>query len=285
MEWCSCLWSCRKEVPGLENLEIGCKFGATPWPCRSRNWWSRSLEIHVSKKLWRAFQNEGAQTFSVSQWLFFHTGSNKTRFQCCTRSNNVLLYIRVIQGAHRRRVYRAWIDESCRNSTQMEKIPVSCRKLFLRDNSILQAGLIAGGKDTKRRATDILHSLRPFWGRRRMQSRFIEAEKSAPEQMEGFSGRPLDQFGQGTRERITILADRVWRHSPLRFSASRLHCKNGMPSRTKLYRRIPTPRAAKTHFKLISEFKELILHNEVLEDEGRVTQILESSSELNIERN
>ena len=135
--------------------------------------------------------------------------------------------------AHRRRVDCAWIDESCRNSTQMERIPVSCRKLFWRDNSILQAGLIAGGKDTKRRATDILHSLGPFWGRRRMQSRFIEAEKSAPEQMEGFSGRLLDQFGQGTRERITILADKVWRHSPLRFSASRPHCQNGMPSRTK----------------------------------------------------
>ena len=64
-------------------------------------------------KLRRAFQSEGAQTFSDSQWL------------------DVLLYVRAIQG-HSGGELITWTDESCRQSTQMERIPVSYGKLFQR---------------------------------------------------------------------------------------------------------------------------------------------------------
>ena len=80
-------------------------------------------------KLRRAFQSEGAQTFSDSQWL------------------DVLLYLRSIQG-HSGGELITWTDESCRQSTQMERIPVSYGSSF-NVNSILRAGLIASGKGTE----------------------------------------------------------------------------------------------------------------------------------------
>ena len=53
----------------------------------------------MGPKLRKAFQKAGGQTFSDSDWLLYiHEGSNKTRFQYCKNSKNVLLYIRAIQG-------------------------------------------------------------------------------------------------------------------------------------------------------------------------------------------
>ena len=53
----------------------------------------------MGPKLWKAFQKAGGQQFSDSDWLqHFCKGSNKTRFQHCKNSRDVLLYIRAIQG-------------------------------------------------------------------------------------------------------------------------------------------------------------------------------------------
>ena len=49
----------------------------------------------------RAFPNDGAQSFSDSDWLDdIYTGSNRTRFQYCKNSNDVLLYLRAQSRAH-----------------------------------------------------------------------------------------------------------------------------------------------------------------------------------------
>ena len=46
-----------------------------------------------SPKLRKVFQKPGGQKFSDSDWLhYIYEGSNKTRFQCCKNSKNVLLY-------------------------------------------------------------------------------------------------------------------------------------------------------------------------------------------------
>ena len=53
----------------------------------------------MGPKLRKAFQKAGGRKFSDSDWLqYIYEGSNKTRFQYCKNSKNVLLYIRAIQG-------------------------------------------------------------------------------------------------------------------------------------------------------------------------------------------
>ena len=53
----------------------------------------------IGPKLRHAFQKGGGCGFSDSDWRQHkHKGSNKTRFQCCKDSQDVLLYIRAIQG-------------------------------------------------------------------------------------------------------------------------------------------------------------------------------------------
>ena len=53
----------------------------------------------MGPKLRKPFRKAGGQQFSDSDWLqYIYEGSNKTRFQYCQNSRNILLYIRAIQG-------------------------------------------------------------------------------------------------------------------------------------------------------------------------------------------
>ena len=207
------------------------------------------------------------RTISDSRWLgHIHRGSNKSRFEYCTNSNNNLLYARAIQG---------------RSGGELIAVAIPLRwKEFLYHvgrsftvNSIRQAGLIAA-------ADGILHTLRPLWCWNRRGIRwFIEAKKSTlQEQMAGFSGRsPLGQFGKSTRKHgLTPLSSliRCW-----------LHRKNvvslpGDHGRLRRSCRRPPGRWSKANYpaarnrvrretssKLISVFKEF--HTAVLEDQGR----------------
>ena len=119
--------------------------------------WSSLLMV-----LRRDFEREGARTFSDSPWLgYIHRGSNTPRFQCSANSNNHRLYVRAIQGHSGGDL----IDPELLNHVA---IPPRWKEYFYHVgssftvNSIPQAGLIAGGRDTKRRATDgLLHTFRP----------------------------------------------------------------------------------------------------------------------------
>ena len=103
------------------------------------------------------------QTFSDSDWLqYTYEGSNKTRFQYCKNSENVLLYIRAIQGhtggnltapelmghvaiPHKLKEFR--FHRGCSHDVQ----------------SILRSGLIVGGRESKeRRQTIFFTPLNPF---------------------------------------------------------------------------------------------------------------------------
>ena len=53
----------------------------------------------MGPKLRKAFHKAGGRKFSDSDCLqYIYEGSNKTRFQYCKNSQNVLLYIHAIQG-------------------------------------------------------------------------------------------------------------------------------------------------------------------------------------------
>ena len=53
----------------------------------------------MGPKLRKAFQKAGGQQLSDSDWLrHIYKGNNKTRFQFCKNSRDVLLYIRALQG-------------------------------------------------------------------------------------------------------------------------------------------------------------------------------------------
>ena len=55
----------------------------------------------MGPKLRKAFQKARGQTFSDSDWVqYIFEGRNKTRFQYCKNSRNVLLYIRAIKRTH-----------------------------------------------------------------------------------------------------------------------------------------------------------------------------------------
>ena len=72
--------------------------------------------------LLKAFAKLGAQNFSQKLWLrLIHEGSSKTRFEYCEGSRNSLAYFRAIQG----------------HSGSIQ--------------SILENGLIPGGKESDRR--------------------------------------------------------------------------------------------------------------------------------------
>ena len=114
----------------------------------------------------RDFKRERARTFSDAQWLgHTHRGSNKPRFQYCLDSNNNLLYVRATQG-------HSGGELIAPELLNQVPIPPRWKELLYHVhvgssftvNSILQAGLIAGRKDTKRRATNgLLHTLGPSW--------------------------------------------------------------------------------------------------------------------------
>ena len=88
---------------------------------------------------------------------FFQKGSNKTRFQHCKNSNNVLLYVRAIELIA---------------LELMNHVAIPLWKEFLYHiessfnvNSILQERPFAVG--TLKKGEKHLHALRLFWGHRR----------------------------------------------------------------------------------------------------------------------
>ena len=117
--------------------------------------------------------------------------------------------------------------------------------------SILRAGLLAGGKQSKEgRQTVFFTPSKPVWGQsrgRRFQRR-TEAEKSTMSQyMQASSGRRLlGPLGQGTRKESAVLADTLSRPGCSRFSAGRLHRKKviSMKGHKTAYQRLSTPRPA-----------------------------------------
>ena len=86
--------------------------------------------------------------------------------------------------------------------------------------------------------------------------------------------RLLDPLGQGTTERIAVLADKVSRHCPLRFSASRLHEKKWYPFKETLLYIRGFPLAEENPFKVDLRIQG-IPQNAVLEEQGRMTKIRE----------
>ena len=114
-------------------------------------------------KLRKASQKAGGQKLSDSDWLQkIYKGSNKTRFQYCRNSTDVLFYIRAIQG------------HTGGNVTAPElmghvALPYKWKEfLFHRGcscdvTSILKSGLIAGGRECKEgRQTIFFAPLDPF---------------------------------------------------------------------------------------------------------------------------
>ena len=101
-------------------------------------------------KLRRDFEKEDVGSFSNSQWLdLLHRGSNKKRFQYCLDSNGNLIHLRAIQGHSG----GTTVDPALLDNIE---IPVGWKEYQyhvggpLTSHSILQAELIAGGKDTEK---------------------------------------------------------------------------------------------------------------------------------------
>ena len=102
--------------------------------------WSSLLLV-----LRRDFEREGARTFSDSRWRgYIHRGNTRPRCQYCVESNNNLLYDRAIQDLIDPELLIMWRLHQDGKKTLCH-VGSSCTV-----NSILQAGLIAGGKDTEK---------------------------------------------------------------------------------------------------------------------------------------
>ena len=183
--------------------------------------------VSLCSKLRHAFQSEGAQTCSDSHGQdYIQKGTNKTRFQHCTNSNNSPLYVRAIQVHSGGEL----IAPDLMNHVAM---PLRCEEFLYHSensctvNSFLQ-GLIEGAKDTEEgRQTVFFTSSEPFGDEAEEE---YDDELSRPRKVHYKNKSKVshdavcwDNLGKRTRERIAILADKVSRHSPLRLSASRQH--------------------------------------------------------------
>ena len=119
------------------------------------NRWVESCETRFRKKA-------DTPSLNLNGLVKIGKRSNKTRFQHCKNSNNVLLNIRAVQGHTGGKVIAPEL---------MGPVTVRPRwKEFLYHRgcsfdvtSILRAGLIAGGKARKKQGDSILHAIRPFW--------------------------------------------------------------------------------------------------------------------------
>ena len=103
----------------------------------------------IHPKLSRAFRDRGARNSSDKDWLQnIYEGSSKTRFEYCTDSKNSLLYLRAIQGHTGGHI----IVPELMNHLE---IPYNWREFVFHRGcsfnmkSILETGLIAGGKERK----------------------------------------------------------------------------------------------------------------------------------------
>ena len=100
-------------------------------------------------QLRRDFEREGARTVSYSQWLgHIYRGSNKPRFQCRVDSNNNLLHVRAIQGHSGGELIAPELLNHVAIPPRWKEYLYHVGSFFA-VNSILQAGLIAGGRDTE----------------------------------------------------------------------------------------------------------------------------------------
>ena len=117
----------------------------------------------LCSKLRREFQSEGVRIFSDSQWLgYIHRGSNKPRFPYYVNSDSNHLYVRAIQG-------HSGGDLIAPELLNYVAVPLGGKECLYHVNSsfavnfILQAGLIAGGRDTEEgRQTVLFTPLDPF---------------------------------------------------------------------------------------------------------------------------
>ena len=112
----------------------------------------------TSQKLKFAFLKYGGDTFTDRDWIHhIWKGSNKTRFQCCQNSCNNLLYIRVVQRH---------IGGNLIKAELMGRVAISinCNQFFHRgcsffQKSILEAGFVAGRKESREGRNCVLFSL------------------------------------------------------------------------------------------------------------------------------
>ena len=194
----------------------------------------------LSTRLQREFERDGARTSSDFEWLgCIHRGSNKPRFRHCVESNNNLLYVRAIQGDSGGDDCSC-ILKSCRNSTQMERILVSCRKLLHRELNPTSR-THRKWKGHERRATNgILHTLLVM--KHKKSIRKVHYKNKWKNHQDAVHQVNLEK----TQEKgLQFWQTRSHATCPLLFSASRLHWKNCKPQRRHiLYQRIPTSRPA-----------------------------------------
>ena len=99
--------------------------------------------------LLKAFAKHGARDSSEKHWpRHIHEGSNKTRFECCEDSKNSLAYFRAVQG------HSGGISID-RELVEYIQIPCNWKEFVFHRccsfniNSILENGLMAGGKQSK----------------------------------------------------------------------------------------------------------------------------------------
>ena len=130
-------------------------------------------------KLRKAFQKVGRHKFSDSDWVqHIYKRSNKTRFQYCKNSKNIIedsCYSRT----HLWERDSTWVHGSRRCSIQMERMPVSSKMLLM---MLLQSlNQTHRWRTRMQRKTDhLLHTSQPIRRqsrRRRTQRRPLEAEK------------------------------------------------------------------------------------------------------------
>ena len=89
------------------------------------------IGIRLVQTLRKAFQKDGGHKFSDSDWLQkIYKGSNKTRFQYCKNSRDVLLHIRAVQGHTGGNVIAFELMGHVAIFIEMERILVSSRMLL-----------------------------------------------------------------------------------------------------------------------------------------------------------
>ena len=144
-----------------------------------------------------------------------HRGSNKLWFQCCTNYNNVVLFLRAIQGYSGGELIAPELMNHVAFPLRWEEFQYDRGSSFILSNT-LQAGLIEGGKTPKEgRQTVFFTPLDPFGD----DTEEEYDDLSTPRKVHYKNKRKVSQYavywvnwGKSTRERITILADTVSCH-------------------------------------------------------------------------
>ena len=145
VEWYSCSWWSQRENARGKNLETGNNFGTTSWPCRLRNWWSSSWDIYVSEAATRVSEKARRPILILIGWIISTKEATKIDFNIArtpTTSSCIFALFKGIQED-------CWLRFELMNHVA---IPLRWKEFryhrgsSLNANSILQAGLIAGGR-------------------------------------------------------------------------------------------------------------------------------------------